>query len=155
MGKRLQREIKQAKPFGSVAEEAYLNVIRTADALLRGFTEAFKPHELTSTQYNALRILRGAGDDALTCGAIAERMVTRDPDVTRLLDRLEARGLVVRERSRADRRVVLTRISGAGLELLDALDAKVEAIHERQLGHMTREDLERLVVLLEKARIEK
>ena len=96
---RLQAEIKQTKPFRSLEDEAYLNVLRTADALLRKEVELLKDYGLSPTQYNALRILRGAGDAGVTCSELSDRMLTKDPDVTRLIDRLETRRLLTRARS--------------------------------------------------------
>src|SRR5205823_14395790 len=110
MSGKLAKEIKQTKPFSSAAEEAILNIQRTASVLGQQFAEALKPHGLSETQYNALRILRGAGSHGLACQAIAERMINRDPDITRLLDRLEARNLIQRARSTQARRVLVTRI---------------------------------------------
>src|SRR5688572_14320710 len=95
----LGSEIKKRKPFELVEEEAFLNLIRTSDLLQGEFARLFKEFDLSETQYNALRILRGAkdeGDGGLPCGEVANRMITRDPDVTRLLDRLEKRGMVSR-----------------------------------------------------------
>jgi DNA-binding MarR family transcriptional regulator len=111
---RLQTEIQQTKPFESLEEEMFLNLQRTAEALMHGLEAGLKPAGLSPSQYNVLRILRGAGAEGLACGGIAERMVTRDPDMTRLLDRLEARGLVMRARDRADRRVITERITPEG-----------------------------------------
>src|SRR5438552_16243281 len=124
MSGKLAREIKQTKPFSSAEEEAILNIQRTASLLAQAFAETLKPHGLSETQYNALRILRGAGAAGLACQEIAERMIARDPDITRLLDRLEARKLIGRARSKADRRVVVTRITPEGLRLLSALDGE-------------------------------
>jgi DNA-binding MarR family transcriptional regulator len=149
---RIQREIKQTRPFGTLEEEAYLNVQRTANVLTQPVSELLKRHDLTHTQYNVLRILRGAGEPGLNAGDIAERMITRDPDVTRLLDRLEKRGLVERWRCTHDRRVVWTRITDAGREVIAPLDAEIESIHVRQLSHLGPERLRMLVELLEEAR---
>ena len=107
---------------------------------------------LSGSQYNILRILRGAGEDGLPCSEISERLVSRDPDVTRLLDRMEKRGLVVRGRWSADRRVVTARITKEGMELANRLDAPVIENHRRQLGHMKKKDLRALIDLLEVAR---
>ncbi|HEU0052413.1 MAG TPA: MarR family transcriptional regulator [Longimicrobium sp.] len=145
-------EIKQNKPFPSTEEEAWLNVQRTANVLAQGLTELLKQHDLTTTQYNVLRILRGAGEKGLTAGDIGDRMITRDPDVTRLLDRLEKRGLVERWRCTHDRRVVWTRITRAGLEVIGPLDAPITALHARQLGHLGPDRLRELIDLLEAAR---
>jgi DNA-binding MarR family transcriptional regulator len=149
---RLKSAIKQNKPFASREAEAFLNLQRTADALARGVSELLKPADLSLTQYNVLRILRGAGDEGLSCGEIANRMVTRDPDITRLLDRLDRRGLIIRIRERRDRRVVRTRITGDGLRLVGSLDQKVALLHERQLGHLGGKKLGVLIDLLESAR---
>jgi DNA-binding MarR family transcriptional regulator len=149
---RVQAEIKQKKPFRLREEEAFVNVQRTADALLQGVTETLKPVGLSATQYNVLRILRGAEPKGLACREIGERMVTRDPDVTRLLDRLEDRGLVTRTRDREDRRVITTRITDDGLRILGKLEAPIAKMHTRQLGHLGAERLSKLINLLEQAR---
>jgi DNA-binding MarR family transcriptional regulator len=129
-----------------------MNLQRTADALLRGVEELLKPAGLTPSQYNVLRILRGAGPEGLACGEIAGRMLTRDPDMTRLLDRMDKRGLVTRSRNSRDRRVVVTRITAAGLRLLASLDEPVVNLHKQQLQHLGRERLRQLSSLLEEAR---
>jgi DNA-binding MarR family transcriptional regulator len=108
---KLAKEIKQSKPFRSREEEAFLNLARTHEVLAARVAELLKPYQLTPTQYNMLRILRGAGAEGLTCSQATERMLTADPDVTRLLDRMEAQELIRRERSKEDRRVVVTRIT--------------------------------------------
>jgi DNA-binding MarR family transcriptional regulator len=148
----LRREIKQSKPFASLEEEAFLGLQRTADALSRGLAEVLKPSGLSATQYNVLRILRGAGDDGLPCREIGARMITRDSDTTRLLDRLEARGLVSRERGRRDRRVITTRITGEGLAALKKLDAAVAEYPRRRMGHVGMERLRALVKVLDQLR---
>jgi len=119
---------------------------------MRGLAELLKPAGLSATQYNVLRILRGAGRQGLACREVGDRMVTKDPDMTRLLDRLEARGLVARSRERQDRRVITTRITAAGLRLLKDLDRPVAELHERQLGHVPGPRLRTLLDLLETAR---
>jgi DNA-binding MarR family transcriptional regulator len=149
---KIQAEIKQTKPFPSVEEEAFLNVLRTANALSQGAAELLKQHDLTQTQYNVLRILRGAGEKGLTAGEVGERMITRDPDVTRLLDRLEKRGLVERWRCTEDRRVVWTRITPAGAETIAPLDRPVTELHVAQLSHLGRDRLNQLIELLEAVR---
>lgn len=149
---RLYEQIKQTRPFDSPALEAYINVLRTAEMLSRREMTLLKANGLSSTQYNALRILRGAGPEGLACHEVANRMITRDPDITRLLDRLEARGLVVRVRASTDRRVVHARITPAGLDQIAPLDAPVHALHLEQLGHMGPERLRQLIELLEVAR---
>ena len=111
MSKGIQAEIKQTKPFKSLEEEASVALVRTADQLARRGAEMLKRHGLSPTQYNALRILRGAGEKGMACSEIGERMINHDPDITRLIDRLERRGLVVRSREQKDRRVITTRIT--------------------------------------------
>lgn len=150
----LQDQLRQPTPFRSPEAEAFLNVLRTAALLVGSLTEMLRPHELTQPQYNVLRILRGAGGDGLPSGEVAARMVTREPDITRLLDRMEGRGLVARERSPADRRVVIARLTPIGRGLTDALDAPLAALHARQLGHLPPEDLRALSALLTRARNE-
>ena len=150
--RRLSDEIKQTKPFPSLAEEAYLNLHRTAEALGRNLSETLKAYGVTGTQYNVLRILRGAEPDGLPCSEIAASMVTRDPDVTRLLDRLDKQGLVTRERSAEDRRVVTTRITDKGMELLASLDRPISETHQRQLAHMDDGQLQLLIDALQLAR---
>jgi len=149
---RLQKAIRQRRPFRSLEAEAFLNIEHTADALMRGMAELLKDADLSPTQYNVLRILRGAGPEGLACGEIADRMITRDPDITRLLDRLVRRGLVERTRDGRDRRVVTTTITREGVELLGSLDDPVQQLHARQLSHLGDRSLTRLVGLLEKAR---
>ena len=152
MAGRLGSEIKRKKPFAGAELEAFLNLQRTADALARGLAEALKPAGLSGPQYNILRILRGAGAGGCVCRELGERMVTRDPDITRLLDRLETRDLVARERGREDRRVVKTRVTEKGLRLLESLDAPVADLHRRLLGHLGARRLRALIELLEMAR---
>ena len=152
MAGRIQQEIQQSTPIGSLEEEAYLNVLRTANALSQEVGDLLRAHDLTSAQYNVLRILRGAGERGLTASDIGERMITRDPDVTRLVDRLEKRGLVERWRCGEDRRVVWTRISSAGEEAIAPLDGPLHELHVAQLAHLGPEKLRTLVGILEQAR---
>lgn len=152
MAGKLQAEIRQTKPFSTLEEECYLSLVRTTDALARLEVEALKEWQLTPTQYNALRILRGAGQQGATCGEVGQRMLTHDPDVTRLIDRLEARGLIHRTRSDKDRRVVRTRITQAGLDLLRRLDEPAVSWSRAQLGHLTKKELLDLIGLLERVR---
>jgi DNA-binding MarR family transcriptional regulator len=149
---KLRKEIKQNRPFPSIEAEAVLNILRTADALGRNEAEYLKSFELTSTQFNVLRILRGASDEGLSCREISERMITFDPDVTRLLDRMEARGLVSRSRDAKDRRVITVRITTAALDLLKRLDQKMLDLHKQQIGHLGERRLKILIGLLETAR---
>ena len=140
------------RPFGSLEQEAYLNLLRTAEVLQQGIVEVLRAHGLSAPQYNVLRILRGAGPGGLACREIGERMVTRDPDITRLLDRLEDRGLVNRSRDPRDRRIILTRITPAGLKALRSLDRPVARAHLDQLGHLGKRSLQAMIELLELAR---
>jgi DNA-binding MarR family transcriptional regulator len=147
-----RKAIRQKKPFRRVEDEAFVNLLRTADALMQGVAATLKPSGLSPAQYNVLRILRGAGPDGLACREIGERMITKDPDITRLLDRLEDRDLIRRSRDRADRRVITTRITDKGLGVLKELDKSMEELHVRQLGHLGEQRLRSLVDLLEAAR---
>lgn len=128
-----------------------MDLLRTTDMLSRGLVRVLKSEDLSPTQYNVLRILRGA-PDGLACGEIASRMITRDPDVTRLLDRLEKRELISRCRETKDRRTVMARITPDGLKLLARLDEPVQAAHRKQLGHLGRERLLALAELLRVSR---
>jgi DNA-binding MarR family transcriptional regulator len=132
-------------------EAAFLDLQRTWDLLSRGPAQLLKTEDLSATQYNVLRILRGS-PDGLPCGEIANRMITRDPDVTRLLDRLEKRGLIARWRETKDRRMVMARITPSGLDLLARLDEPVQEIHRTQLGHLGKDRLRALAELLASAR---
>jgi DNA-binding MarR family transcriptional regulator len=132
-------------------EAAFLELVRTTDLLSRGLVRIMKTEDVSPTQYNVLRILRGA-PEGLACGEIANRMITRDPDVTRLLDRLEKRELISRCRETKDRRTVMARITPEGLKLLGRLDEPVQAAHRKQLGHLGRERLRALVELLSLSR---
>lgn len=152
MSRALSQEIHQRKPFVSLEEEAFLGLQRTASLLLQSLGRELKGHDLTPAQYNTLRILRGAGPDALTCGEIGERLVSPGPDVTRLLDRLEQRGLVTRLRDAEDRRVVRARITEQGLGLLDTLDEPVGRMLAKLLGNLGQERLRTFVALLDEAR---
>jgi DNA-binding MarR family transcriptional regulator len=154
---KLQKEIRQTRPFRSVETGVFLNVQRTAEHLMAGMVEVLKPANLSPTQYNVLCILRGAcrdsgGGGGFACREIGDRMVTRDPDVTRLLDRLEARGLITRQRLKEDRRVIKTCVTDEGLALVSSLDAAVTELHRKQLGHLSQERLRALNELLEDAR---
>jgi DNA-binding MarR family transcriptional regulator len=148
----LQHELRKKRPFASPEVEASLNLVRTQDQLQGEFARLFDEHGLSPAQYNVLRILRGHVGEGLPCQEIAAQMVTRMPDITRLVDRLEKAGLVERGRTHQDRRVVLVSITRAGLENLAALDGPVLELHRKLLGHMTREELTELNRLLVKAR---
>jgi DNA-binding MarR family transcriptional regulator len=154
MAGRLRDQIKQPTPFQSLEAETFVNALRTSAALVASLVEVLRPFDLTQPQYNVLRILRGAGADGLPSGEIAARMVSREPDVTRLIDRMEARALVQRARDARDRRVVTVRLTAEGRELVDALDEPVRDLHARQFRALTREELATLNALLERARVE-
>ena len=144
---------KKAKRPALPEEIAFLELLRTTDQLTRNLVPILKAEDLSSTQYNVLRILRGS-PEGLPCGEIGSRMITRDPDITRLLDRMEKRGLISRCRETKDRRMVMTRITPEGLKVLARLDGPVEAGHRGQLGHLGRERLTALCELLREARRE-
>ena len=143
---------KSARRFDSPQQEVYLNLWRTYDRLRAYEDELFGRHGLTAQQYNALRLLRAAHPGKVPTLSVAARLVSRAPDITRLLDKLDARGLIERERPADNRRVVNVGITNAGLNLLDALASEVRACHERQLGHLSEEEMAALAALLRKAR---
>lgn len=145
----LTQKLNSSKSSISLAEEAFVSLQKTADVSSQQVAATPRPYGISPTQYNVLRILRSAGADGMPCGDIGARMITRDPDVTRLLDRLESRGFTVRTREHKDRRVVTVRITPAGLDLLARLDAPFRAVMEELLGYLGRAELERLVSLLE------
>ncbi len=147
----LQREIRQNRPFGSLHQEATLGVLRTADLLRRRVAEVVERYGVTVQQFNVLRILRGAGGPLPTL-EIGERMVEQAPGVTRLLDRIEAKGWVARERCTEDRRQVLVSITPAGLELLARMDETVNGADADALGMLDDADTERLIELLDRIR---
>ena len=147
----LQRELKKRQPFESDAQEAMLNLVRTSDRFQIRFTRLFREYGLTPSQYNVLRILRGEGQP-LPCLEVAERMVAAVPAITGLIDRLEAMGLVSRERSTEDRRVVYVTITAKALDLLARLDGPVIDMHTALMGHLSQSELRQLIGLLEKAR---
>src|ERR1700692_2278033 len=155
MSRGLQAELKQNIPFTSREQEAYLALLRTADALQAEVEAWLKEFGLTGTQYNALRILRGAGPEGLPCREIGERMITHDPDITRLLNRLEDRGFVKRTRAKNDRRVICAKITPAGLKLLREMDSPLEKRGREMLRHVGQEKLKELIELLELVRSEK
>jgi len=140
------------KPSASPAppeERLFLALLKAADALAQQAEQLIKPSGLTGTQYNVLRILRGAQPAGLACSAIGDRMISHDPDMTRLLDRMEKRGLIRRERQKDDRRVVKTHITSQGLELLKPLDQPMRELHKQQFRHMPAKRVKNLVELLE------
>jgi MarR family transcriptional regulator, organic hydroperoxide resistance regulator len=150
--KRLREELRQNKPFPSVGQEAMLALMRTVDELRRRAAGLLQPVDLSMEQYNVLRILRGAGPGGLPTLEIAGRMVERQPGMTRLLDKLEAKGLASRVRCKEDRRQVLCRLTEAGAALLGSLDAPIEESSQRSFGALSPEELEQLVGLLDRIR---
>lgn len=148
MNSTLQEELRQTRPFASREQEAMLSIERTSAVLRHAIGQTLEPYGVTPTQYNVLRILRGAGPDGLCRHEIGDRLVTQVPDVTRLLDRMEDAGLVTRERSTVDRRLVHTRITPGGLALLDRLEEPLAALHQARMGHLAPEQLRTLIDLL-------
>jgi len=148
----LQREIRQGKPFRSRGQEVVVALLRTADLVRRAVSQAVETHDITLQQYNVLRILRGAGQQGLPTLEIADRMIEHAPGVTRLLDRLEAKGLVRRERCREDRRQVLCWLTPPGLELVERLDEPVDKADVEAVAQLTPEDQEKLLRLLDSVR---
>lgn len=140
---------KPPRPPASLEERIFIALLKVADAMAQEAEQLTRTAELTGTQYNVLRILRGAGPDGLPCRGIGDRMITHDPDITRLLDRMEKRGLITRERQKDDRRVVKTRITPHGLALLKPLDQPMRDLHKRQFRHMAGTRLKMLCDLLE------
>ena len=148
----LKQEIMQERPFASLEEEAMLNLLRTSDGIHRALQLRLRDWNITSTQYNVLRILRGAQPNGLTCSAIGSRMVNAEPDITRLLARLKRLKLIRQQRDQHDRRVLWTRISEAGLALLEEINPVILRFPGEQLGHLSRAELTELIRLLELAR---
>ena len=148
----LREEIRQTRPFGSLAQEATLGLFRTADLLRKRVAEVIEPSGVTQQQYNVLRILRGAGREGLPTLAIADRMIERAPGITRLIDRLVKKGLVQRERLAGDRRCVQCRITEEGAVLLASLDGTVDDVDEQLLGMLSYADQARLIELLDQIR---
>jgi DNA-binding MarR family transcriptional regulator len=152
MVSRLQKELKQNRPFAAPTQEAAVALMRTADLMRRALAAVVEPLDLTIQQYNVLRILRGAGERGLPTLEIAERMIEQAPGITRLVDRLELKQLVVRERCETDRRQVFCRITRQGLALLERLDEPVEEAEKDALRDLSDPQLARLLALLDRAR---
>ena len=150
--KTIQEEIKQTRPFPTLEEEAIVSLARTAAVVETASTDLMKSYGLTVTLYNVLRILRGAGPDGLCRYEVRDRLITPEPDVTRLLDRLEKAGFVTRERNSLNRREVKATITKRGLDLLDEIDGPLRKLHDEQVGHMDEQDLRDLIRLLAVAR---
>ena len=148
----IDKEIKQSKPFASKSQEAAVALLRTADLIRRNVAAVLEPYDITGQQYNVLRILRGAGEKGLPTLEIVERLIEETPGITRLIDRLEQKQLVARERCLTDRRQVFCRITKEGLKLLTKLDAPLNASEEESLGHLKKRELDLLVDLLDRAR---
>jgi DNA-binding MarR family transcriptional regulator len=151
--KRVSQSESKKRQISSPEEVAFLELCRTTDLLSRRLAALLKTEDLSANQYNVLRILRGS-PDGLPCGEIGNRMITRDPDITRLLDRLEKRELISRCRETKDRRMVMARITPQGMELLARMDQPVQEAHRTQLGHLGRTRLRTLTDLLRVARLE-
>ena len=148
----LQKELGKKRPFECREQEVALNLLRTTDFLTREGHALFERHGLSSPQYNVLRILRGHRETGLPCQKIVAQMVTQMPDITRLVDRLEAAGLVRRERTEADRRLVIVHIAPAGLDLLAHLDQPILDLHRAQMAHLSAAEMAELNRLLVKLR---
>lgn len=148
----LQKELQKKKPFECPEQEVTLNLLRTADFVSREGSSLLERHGISGPQYNVLRILRGHRETGLPCQKIIAQMITQMPDITRLVDRLEASGFVSRERTKQDRRLVIVHITAVGMSLLAQLDEPVLDLHRGQMKHMTRAELAELNRLLEKLR---
>jgi DNA-binding MarR family transcriptional regulator len=151
---RLARDIKQSKPFHSERQEAFFNLLRTTEHLAREASHILKEQDLSQTQYNVLRILKGAGDAGLPCSEIGNRLVSHDPDVTRLIDRLEKRALVSRNRDSSDRRVILIRLTPTGQTLVESCDAdrRLDAVLAPHFARLAPGECQTLITLLENLR---
>lgn len=136
------------RPTAPLEDQLYVAILKAADSLAQEADQMIKAAGLTGTQYNVLRILRGAEPEGLPCRGIGERMISRDPDMTRLLDRMEKQSLISRERQKDDRRVIKTRITSEGLKLLKRLDQPVHDLHRKQFRHLTAARLKQLAELL-------
>jgi DNA-binding MarR family transcriptional regulator len=145
MSSRLQAEIKQSKPFPRRSSEALLSVLRTAALLEHQLNEILRPYGITELQYNVLRILRGAGPGGLCGREVSERLISKVPDVSRLLDRMEGMRLLRRERDATDRRHVTARITPGGLRMLDETTPELEAFERERFGHLNAERLQHII----------
>ncbi|HEX7808286.1 MAG TPA: MarR family transcriptional regulator [Thermoanaerobaculia bacterium] len=148
----IQREIKQTRPFAAPTQEAAIALMRTADLVRRSVAAVIDPYDITPQQYNVLRILRGAGAQGLPTLEIAERMIEEAPGITRLIDRLETKSLVLRVRCKTDRRQVFCHITDSGLALLAKLDRPIREAEDESLSVLSEHQLAQLIKLLEKAR---
>lgn len=152
MPSRLQDELKQSRPWDSLQEEVILNIARTYAVVEHALAQVLKPFGITPTQYNVLRILRGAGDLGLCRHEVGERLIRPVPDVTRLLDRMEEMGLITRRRGESDRRFVTTVITAQGLTVLGELDAPILGFHRARLAHLSEDQMRAAIELLEDVR---
>ncbi len=152
MDESLQKQLKKKHPFAVPQEEVNLNIQRTCGVLMKPVYGLLRQYQLSPPLYNILRILRGVGREGLPCSQIGDRMVTREPDVTRLLDRLEQAGWVKRNRSTEDRRVVTVTITAKGKKVVDKIDEPMLKLHRETLGHLTKKEMAELNRLLVKAR---
>lgn len=144
----LRDEIKQTKPFSSLEQETQLSIVRTGAMMMDEIEQLLKPYGVTATQYNVLRILRGSEPDGLCRNELRDRMLTRMPDVTRLLDRMEEAGLVARAREDEDRRMVRSRITEQGLKLLAEVDGATQEEHKRRFQRLDADQMRTLIELL-------
>jgi DNA-binding MarR family transcriptional regulator len=148
----LRKELRQSRPFQSIEHEAFLSVLRTAAVLSDELEQILKPEGISLAQYNVLRILRGTEPHGLCRNEVRDRMLTRMPDMTRLLDRMESAGLVARARSQSDRRLVSTRITDRAMQLLERVEYPVADEHRRRFGHLNKSEMRALIGVLEKVR---
>jgi DNA-binding MarR family transcriptional regulator len=146
-------QVRASRRFDTLEQEAFLGLWRTYDRLRAFEDDLFDKYDLTPQQYNALRLLRGEHPDTIPTLDLGSRLVSRAPDITRMVNKLEQRGLVERDRPAENRRVVRVGITAAGIALLAKLRTPVRDCHARQLGHLSRRDLETLIALLRAARL--
>ena len=151
---KIQTELRQSKVFGRPSEEAVLNILRTSDVMTQLLTDLLKPAGLSPTQYNVLRILREAAGKGVCCRQIGERLITRDPDVTRLIDRLEKRNFLVRTREQGDRRFVTIQLTSFGLEQVNQLDDPIEKWNRKLMRNISSGETKVLIGLLERLRVQ-
>jgi DNA-binding MarR family transcriptional regulator len=144
----MSSRIDESCPITHLEDRLFVAILKVADSLSQEAEQLFKSTGLTGAQYNVLRILRGAEPEGLLCRGIGERMISRDPDITRLLDRMEGHNLITRERQKEDRRVIKTRITSEGLKLLKKLDRPVHELHKGQFRHLAQSRLKQLTELL-------
>ncbi len=149
----LHEELGASQPFQVPEQEAYLNLVRTHALLSDEVAELFKQHHLSQPLYNVLKVVARAGSAGMSSQSIAQYMVARDPDITRLVDRLQKDRLIERERDEQDRRIVRVRVTQSGLDVIQKLDPLIWKFHQQQLGHLNQEKLELLNQLLVEARL--